>query len=322
LKKIDPSNFLRIFTKSCPRAFVDKKSRPFPKDFDKKIDIILSPSFYWARYEHLPVKYEYQAKSLLPSLFDGIIPEGEYTFEAIKKGDGEFLVFAYDSKEIIVTLENLGLKLSQVRDVYFAQECFCGMEKPLALDDKSAMIEQGGLLTLIPLELVSEYEPLKEKLKNLTLPRHKIKISRFDKIIDEQGLNKILYLLLGFIVLYLAQLLIYKQEYNTLDQKQREVIAKYKLPPTSLQQDSIIKTLGSIEDSQLKLRNALIALFDVRLSSQEYFSKISIKGDKLEFEIYLLNPKKAELVKSVLEKKIHFQSIKVDENILKASAKL
>ncbi len=322
MKKINPTGFLRFFSPKRPRAFVDKKSKPFPKDFNKKIDIILSPSFYWARVEKLPVKYEYQAKSLLPSLFDGIIPEGEYNYEAIKKANGEFLVLAYNSKEIIHTLEELGLKLSKVRDVYFAQECFDDMDIPLEIDDKNALIKQGALLTIIPKELVENTESLKERLKTFSLPTHKIRLSRFDKVIDEKGLNKILYLLLGFIALYLVQLLIYKQEYNALDEKQREVIAKYNLPPTSLQQDAIIKNLSVIEDSQTNIRKVLIALFDVRLSSQEYFKKISLKGDRIEFEIFLLNPKKAELVKSVLQKRIDFTSIVVEENSLKAAAKI
>ena len=235
MKKI---NF-NIFASQCPRAFIDRKSKPFPKGFNKKLDIILSPSFYWVREENLPVKYEYQAKPLIPSLFDGIIPEGEYSYECIKVKEGRFLVFAYSSKDIIIAIENLGLKLSQVRDVYFAQLCFKEIEKPLEIDSKNALIIQNGLLNIIPIELINESEPLKDKLKTITLPDHKIRLSRFDTIIDEKGLNKILYLLLGFIILYLAQLLIYKQEYNMLDQKQLEVLHKYNLPPTSLQQDSI-----------------------------------------------------------------------------------
>ena len=59
-----------------------------------KVDIILSPEFYWVRVFKLPVKSITQAKTVIPSLFEDLIVDNDkLSYYIIKIEENKYLCF-------------------------------------------------------------------------------------------------------------------------------------------------------------------------------------------------------------------------------------
>ena len=83
---------------------------------NSKVDIILSPEFYWIRIFDIPVKNIAQAKAVLPSLFEDILLKvGELSYQVIKLEEGKYLCFAYINKKVFEAIKNSGINLSLVK---------------------------------------------------------------------------------------------------------------------------------------------------------------------------------------------------------------
>ena len=87
---------------------------------NSKVDIILSPEFYWVRIFDIPVKNITQAKAVLPTLFEDILSKvGELSYQVIKLEENKYLCFAYINKKIFEAIKQTGVNLSLVNGVSF-----------------------------------------------------------------------------------------------------------------------------------------------------------------------------------------------------------
>ncbi len=51
---------------------------------DEKVDIILSPSLYWIKKISLPLNSLREVRTLLPSIFEDMLPDGIYSYSVYK----------------------------------------------------------------------------------------------------------------------------------------------------------------------------------------------------------------------------------------------
>ena len=80
-----------------------------------KVDIILSPEFYWVRIFEIPVKNTTQAKAVLPTLFEDLLLKvTDLSYQVIKLEENKYLCFAYINKKIFEAIKNSGINLSLV----------------------------------------------------------------------------------------------------------------------------------------------------------------------------------------------------------------
>lgn len=321
LSRIDIDKAKHYLKSKNPLIFVDRNSQPFHLDSKTKVDVILSPSFYYVRREELPVKYSFQAKNLIPSLFDGIIPEDDYSYEAIKEGE-DFLIFAYSHKKIIARLEELGLRFSQIGNIFFTQTELGHIERPIQVDDRFALVSQEGIISVVPIQMVRNALPLKEALKGLEVSNHSVALSRFNLYIDQKSFIYAAVMLVAFVVLFLAEYTMLKKEYANLLQEQAGVYERYNLPATTFQIESIEKRLFQKEKEQLQVREQLLALKSARLKPNEHFQRIHLDNNKLSFEILMDDPKRAEVIKEGLGSTFNFSSIKVVDSVMLAEVSL
>ena len=72
-------------------------------EITNKVDIILSPKFYWIRIEELNVKKEKEALKFAPSIFEGQFEESSssYRYLAIKGNENKYIFIAYNPKTIL-----------------------------------------------------------------------------------------------------------------------------------------------------------------------------------------------------------------------------
>jgi hypothetical protein len=300
----------RNSTSGAKTIFLDKNSRYNGGD-QERLNIILSPSYYWFKREVLPVKYVQQAQNLAPSQFDGVIDEGLYKYMAIKKED-LFWLFAYDEALIGRKLKELNIKPSQVEAFYFAQNECETLDTPVRVDDERALVSNEGVISLMPLGYVHETLSMDSCLDGVHLSKHKVSLNLFqNSVLDEKWIYRFSAVSIVFIILFLVSYLLLKNDLKEVVTQQYALTQKYKLPQTSFQLNSLRRSLTSKEDRQIALRHSIKKLFTLPLQKDEYVKKFEMKSKSAVYEIVLNTPKNAEKIKKELSKHFKITSAKV-----------
>ena len=295
--------------------FLDRSTKSAPQ-FQKAI-LILSPSFYWFVKEKLDISLS-QAKKIAPSIFEGIIPEGNYSYFVQKVGD-EFWFFAYNDEEILAKLKELGIKPSQIRQVYAAQMVLGGIKEPIAVGDRVYMVQDGVVVALPSSTLQIKAKPFDKS--ELTFTKHSLPLKSYSSLaIDESKIFSLSLLLFGLIVAFGVEGWFYKENLQKLIAKEKRLSEKYSLPQTSLQIKSILSSLYKIQNEQLRIRDELEAILRIPLRRGEHFEKIQF-AKKILFSIALSDPKRAETIKEYLVKRLNVTSMVVRGNILEVECK-
>jgi hypothetical protein len=296
------------FGKTYRAVLVDDKT---PQLDDKEIvDLILSPKYYWVKIEELPVKYAFQAREYAPSLFDGYIPEGDYSYKAVKK-EGKFLLFAYNTKDILESLQALGVKMSQVHSVYFAQTEL--LDRSLKINELNALITHNGKVIKVPLFMAGECEVQKNEPLNVTVSKNKIKLGKFVRFYEKRGaFAGIIYVLAFLIVLFAGEFLYLKSVANAKAAQKEEIIQRYSLPPTELQLKALSKQYDKINNQQKAIRSALGNIFKFPLLSDEYFKNIDLSSSEISLTLHINNKNRANIVQDYLKKTFVIDEFKDD----------
>jgi len=296
-------------------VLLDKSTKEL--SIDSKAILILSPSLYWFHKERLDIPLS-QAKKIAPSLFEGMVPQGEYSYYVQKVGD-EYWFFAYNDAEIIQKLSSLGIKPNQISKVYPAQLALQGIKHPVDAGDK-VLVDQEGTVIALPKSLAKEPIISAKDLK-LSLPKRSLPLKAYStSMISEDLIYAFSIVVFLFILAYAVQIFMEKRDLAKLSQKERFIVQKYNLPPTSIQIKNIISSLKKIQKEQLALRDLLEAILRLPLQGGEYFKKIDF-GKKISFEIALSDPKRAEAIKTYLIKKCQVAKMSVVDKTLYVECK-
>jgi hypothetical protein len=264
------------FKKTNSIVLLDPHSKVMPKIPDgAKVDIILSPSLYWVKKLTLPVKYARDVKKLLPSLFEDILPDGNYSY-AVFKEEEEFVAFAYEDKKIIDELSKKGISVSSTENVYFAQTELLS-STPCKLNDKEALILDNGIVFIAPIEWTQNIQPL--ILNSVSSSKKTIKLQQFSHIIDNSSLNKIGLLLGVFIVVLSIEMFITMQKIDAIEQNRQKLFSDYKLYPTMMQNRAVLTDYEQTFTRQTRLRNILEIL--LKLDLKQKITKIDLKNKTL-----------------------------------------
>ena len=297
--------------------FLGKESVPMP--VDGKVDIILLPSLYWFREEILPAKNPQQAKKLAPSLFDAVIPEGIYNYHAQKHKDA-FWLFAYDESQIAASISEVGLRPGQIQNIYFAQNECAELQSPLEIDGSHVLVNNEGVLCMLPSHYVSESVPVEDFLVNMKPSKQKVSVNLFkNSLIDEKRINYLTAIAIVFIIIYTASFLIEKYYYKQILIKERTLTEHYDLPQTSFQLDSLRNSLENRQKRQINMRKKLKNMFKLPMKKGEYVRKFDVDMKKVSYEIVMNDSGRAEAIKRILQKNIKITSAKVKNKIFYVS---
>ncbi|MEA3521475.1 MAG: hypothetical protein U9R50_00715 [Campylobacterota bacterium] len=278
---------------------------------NKKVNIVLSPAYYWFKNEVLPVKNVAQAKKLAPSIFDGTIPDAEYSYQVIKFEEN-FWLFAYDNALIVAKLTALGIKSSQINQIYFAQsECYDLIET-MCIDESFALVSNENILSMVPLEYLGTCLPYQEYFSKHKFSKHHISLNFFkNNFIDEKYIYRLIGVTVTFILIYFASYLILRQDLKQILTKEYTIKETYKLPQTSFELKGLKRSLEAKETKQLAYRENVKKLLSLKLKSGEYVKKLDISAKKASYEIVMKHAKRAEAIKSTLKKSFQITSAKV-----------
>ncbi len=272
-------NLTKLFNRSSVIGLIDKYTAKV--NVKDRIDIILTPSYYWVKRAVLEVPFTFQALKYAPSIFEGILPEGHFSYSVVKVKK-EYLFFAYNADEIIKSLKDKGIEASQISGVYLAQNEFKHLSSPIACNEKDVLVLHQNTLLQVPKSLVDE-STIKRSMDEIkTLSRNKITLYKSSVTHSLKELTPLMYALGAFIVLYAAQLFFTYREHAKISALP-SVFKEYKLPQTLMQNNSIEKRLRSDFTAQKSFRKIVFTILQLPLSQREKIS--TVRYEKNTFKI-------------------------------------
>jgi len=264
------------FKSKANALFVDKNSPSYP--LEGKVNIILSPALYWVKKVTLPIKYVRDVKSLIPSLFEDHLPEGKYSYFAYKEGE-DFLIFAYNDKEILDLIAQKGVASANINNIYLAQSEFAQLEQPQQIDENSIIALQDGVVVKLPSALAPDATEL--DLSEHTYSKHVIHLTRFNQIADQKS-QIVFASILGFlIVMFTTEWLITSSKTAAIIQQQTEVYSNHNLPATSFQNEAIHSKLNSTFERQSRIRDIMNLALSIKLKPTERLEHIALEKRKI-----------------------------------------
>jgi len=285
-----------------------------------KVDIVLSPKFYWVKRERFNVQKERDALKFAPSIFEGQLDNIEnYRFLAIKIEDGEFIFIAYNPKDILEILKNrFNISEKLIGDIYTAQSEFIDIDTPLSLNRIKEIVSINGIVSEIPknsYEVSINYAM--EFLKKHQRTKYKLKY----RGVDGEGASLVVASLvpIAIIVYLILDIVRLSSDNKYLESEIDRRRDAYSLPSTSFQIDSIKKRYKKIEERQSKLRDSLFWLQDIKLYQYGKIEYLAINRKEFKFKLNIEKSKKLNRIKSELQKRDKEVEFVKDGSILEVS---
>ncbi len=287
---------------------------------EDKINIILTPSFYWVKRAYLEVRFAYSALKYAPSIFEGMLPEGDYSYYVVKTKK-EYIFFAYDPDEIISSLNEKGILATQINGIYFAQNEMSNISAPVECNEMDALVLHKDTIIQVKKYLIDETN-LRHDLDEIRhLSKHKITLHKSSIRHSVKELAPLMSVLAALIVLYTAQLFF---SYSQQDEIKAlpSVFEEYKLPSTFVQNSSIEKKLRKNFKEQKSFRNLIFAILELPLSQQQRIEHLSYEKELFQIVFKMEDYAKLKDLKLQLEKSVgELDKIEIDKNIMRVKIK-
>lgn len=285
---------MNIVSNKSKKIFLSTNSRVFE---NSKVDIILSPEFYWVRIFEIPVKNIFQAKQIIPTLFEDLIDENEdLSYQVIKLEENKYLCFAYINQKIFEAIKESGLNLSLVNRVYFAQN-ECKEFSQFFIDGKSFLYTNDGILVKVPNEVITKSLDLKEVINSINLSSNRVDIKLYNNFLTPKQINVVLLFCLVLLVLNFSKYFSYSNEISKIDEKIENLKKINNLPTSMIQIDSIISSNKKISQKEIEKREAIFYV----LSNKDFEVKnIELQNDVLSIDF--LNVDKEKIIQHVSNK--------------------
>lgn len=265
------------YSKKRETLFLEPSIKPSSelKSTEQDINIILSPSFYWVKKIFLPLKRERDVKKLLPSIFEEILPKGNYSYAVYKKED-YFLAFAYEDRKILEFLAKGGVSTANIADICFAQTFFNEADLPLRISKEKTLVMQEGIVLMVP---SSWHKNAKEfYADDRAFPKQTIVLEKFNHIVDKKNIYQIGSLLIFIAFLLGVELFMLQQSRDEILTAKEEVFSKHNLKPTMMQNESMAKKYNTLHEQQMKFSSTIATIINLRLGSNEKIYSINYQG--------------------------------------------
>ncbi len=262
------------------------------------INILLSPEFYWIQKVKLPVKFTFQAKKFSNSVFEGLLPEGNYEYLIIKESD-EFLFLAYDLEKLKEFLISKDIKIESVSKIYFTDLEKEFFKKPVDLGEK-VLIDIEGEATILNKKFIADTTlyPLNRNYtpKSTYATIHTISFISKKQIYILSGIT-ILATFLNFI-----EALRYNIELSKMNKSYQKFIEESKLPTSSYQLDSIHNKYKNIDKKQKKIREVTTKIIKTITKYDGIIEEFDLKDGKVTILVSAKNNSIYNSIKAELGK--------------------
>ncbi len=265
-------------------------------------DVILSPQFYWVKRVSLPVSNQRGAKRLAQSIYEGSLPEGEFSYEVSKDGD-EFIIIAYDKNSISSMISEKFTKNAKVSGIYFAQNEFSNLVGCCGIDEENSLVNINSLIMQVPRVCTESKKEISFFLEKIKLSKNKITLDSFESSVMSL---KEFYLIAASIFILFSSFVVDWVNYGTsltkLQDQRVEIITKNDLPQTSMQLNSIKGSLSKTFKTQKSIRDAVFAFSKLNLKKGEYIEHISASSKEMTVVLKVSDKNREAEIKNTLSK--------------------
>ena len=308
-----------LLNKNIQKYFLTKNTKI---TCDEKVDIILSPQFYWIRIFNIPVSNCTQALKVMNNLFENILPENEdFLYHIVKLEDKKFLCFAFNNDTILEYIKLSTLNLAQINTVYFAQTQMKHY-KSFTIDN-STFIYEKDILIKINSSLCENTKVLSNNLNQLTIPNkldeNKVNIKFYSNTINTKYIYILSIILFAIIFINISKYISYSNNINDLNQINVKLIKKHNIPKTNLQMNSILNSMQKKVNKNTNFREVLSYILKFNKINNTKIEKIVFKNDKL---ILAFSNAKWSILKTYIEKKYTIINKKLNDNLLEIEIKI
>ena len=283
----------------------------------EKLRIILSPALYWVQKVQLPIQSIREVRKLLPSLFEDLLPEANYSYSVYRENDA-FFIFAYEDAKIIELLQKKGVSIGDVAAVYFAQSELSNIQEAITINETQALYLQDSLVSIVPHDWVEKSRNL--DVKNIKLSKHHVTLQHFKHLVENTTLVKVAVLSLIFIVILIVQLFMLSVELTKKEEATDALFSKYALPSTLFQNRSVLQKYTKIYNKQKSLREHLGVILHLQLDKNEKIASLQYTKQGLSFRVTGLTNQK-RLLQQLAAKHIKY-SASLHNNTLKVECTL
>jgi len=291
------------FNKQLASVFIDPSSQPLT--IEENVNVIVSPSLYWVKKLDLPVKNVREAKTLLPSLFEDILPEGSYSYSVYKDGE-YFFIFAYEDKKILEVCASKGIHAAQIEGVYFAQSELAHLTSTHKINDTQSIYVKDDIVLLVPCMWLEDDSML--DVNDLSLSKHNVKLKQFGHIVDDKSFNTLVVIFSVLILLLGVEYFITQSKLQSTLELRDEIFEKNGLKSTMMQNRSMLKSYTTLHDKQTKIREYIGYFLSLKLRNGEKISSIRYKSNKFNVDISgIKNGAEKIIVESLKNKKMIFK---------------
>jgi len=245
-------------------------TKNFNEKINSKVDVILSPQFYWIKKIDIPIKSLKDAKKLSKSLFK---LDENYIFDAFYL-DGKY--FAYAIKKDL----NLKIPKKYINSIRLAQIELYDYDS-IKIPPHYCIKKINDLLFCFPFE--NEGEEITEVLSNIKLSNYKVNSHKTN--MDKE------FLILIFLIFFLFNAAVFLQTLKNndtvivLENKKNSLIKTYNLPSTTFEMDSIISDLKTRYQKEVKLKKDLEFITHIPLRKDEKAIYLSFTNNKYKIKI-------------------------------------
>ena len=305
------------FKRQVDTVFVDSNSADF--HIESSVNVILSPSLYWVKKVSLPLQSLREVKPLLESLFEDMLPEGRYSYEAYKFGE-EYFIFAYEDKYILDVLAQKGIPASKINGVYFAQNEFLHLEEAKKIDESDVILVKDDIVILLPANFSAAKNML--DISDIKLSKHRITLKQFGHILNEKSLYTIVALFVVLLLLVATEYIITLNKIDKLQTQRDNIFSKYALKPTMMQNRSLLKGYEASYKRQMHLRKVMALVLGMHLKPTHKVKFIAYKNKKFTLSYSGLKKGDESYIESYFKAKSLSYTAKYKKNIWYVEVKL
>jgi hypothetical protein len=294
-----------------------------PLNKKEKVNLILSPSFYWVKVFTIPVDTPNKALFLLPNLFEEYFDIAGYSFYTVKVGENQYLSFAYDEGKIIDKLKSLEIPQNKIVHIYFAQNEFKNL---LSNDEQIALtygddvfIYEKELLVKVPNNLAQQIEKKAINLSSITLTENFVELHSYKKLTSNKSAQLASGILLGFAILLFVQTFFFKQLANSYPAKIETIKEQYNLPPTVIQTNAIVENYEKAMRQYKRYREALGYAIGANTLEGVTILEINLENDILNLTY---KTKESEKLENYLKKQFRKTNIYPENEKVKVRIEL
>lgn len=297
-----------MFTKSNhPLLYIsnDCQLEEIPKT---PYNIVLSPELYWVKKLTLPIKYLYQVKKLLPSIFEESLPQGEYSYHLYKQ-ESEYIAFAYEDATILQLLASKGCNIALLGEVYFFQSLQNPKAQTLRIQNTTLLQKESLWITLpdgwVQQSMACEVEEMVFK--------EPVRLSSYAHLIDSAVLQKASLFLVLFSLTFFLQTYLIQRQNDALEEEKQKVFAHYSLKATTMQNQSMLKSYLELHERQMALRSVSAKILSLKLPRNSFISSYEFKAQTLHITFETKNPQ--EIQKLLKQSSLVYKSYEKEQSL-------